>query len=320
MLKNDALRAETFRAGAHMLRLLHNDLYGQDLPHPNEVTGTVVNHVPELEVRRDVRRHLEFVANRFGVNPQPQLSLIVEGQSEETAIMRNLKDYLGSHPGVHGIEIIVLGGVDIATSGKKEDRFRAIMRLIDYLHHHQTFAFLILDNENYAQRLKAAAARMKSIQTDRRYVTRPEYIRIWKHSFEFDNFSCTEIAAALGEVSEGHARFTQEQVRHARGQPHPGAALEGLYCRETNYDLPKIALSESLVRRMLCPAARRNIENRPIVRILDRLAVLAARNHLPITQRTRDANQESTFLGLKRRPRARRQKTTTGNTPFSTGT
>ena len=216
-LKDNALRAETLRAGAHMLRLLHNDLYGQDLPHPNEVTGTVVNHVPELEVRRDVRRHLEFVANRFGVNPQPRLSLIVEGQSEETAIKQIFEDHFGSHPGVLGIEIIVLGGVDIATGGKREDRFRAIMRLIDYLHHHQTFAFLILDNERHARKLKSAANKMTSIHTDRRYITRPEYIRIWKRSFEFDNFSCTEIASALGEVAEGRVRFTVREVRVSIG-------------------------------------------------------------------------------------------------------
>ena len=306
-LKNDALRAETLRAGAHMLRLLHIDLYGRDLPHPNEVTGTVVNHVPELEARRDVRRHLEFVANRFGVNPQPRLSLIVEGQSEETVIKHIFEDYFGSHPGVLGIEIVVLGGVDVATGGKREDRFRAIMRLIDYLHHHQTFAFLILDNENYAHRLKNAGKTMKSIHTNRRYVTRPEYIRIWKRSFEFDNFSCTEIAAALGEVAEGRARFTVKQVRAAREEDKPGAALAERYRRETDGGLPKIALSEALVRRMLCPAARRKTENRPIVRVLDRVAVLAACNHLPTTQRTRDANQESRFLGHRRQARARRR-------------
>ena len=61
------------RHGAHMLRLLFRDLYGEDLPHPNEVGASIRNHVPELEARRDVRRHLELIANRFGVNPQPKL-------------------------------------------------------------------------------------------------------------------------------------------------------------------------------------------------------------------------------------------------------
>ena len=57
-LKGDALRAETLRTGAHMLRLLHQDLYGEELPHPNEVTKTIRSHTPEIEVRRDVRRYL----------------------------------------------------------------------------------------------------------------------------------------------------------------------------------------------------------------------------------------------------------------------
>ena len=122
-----------------MLRLLYKDLYGDDLPHPNEVMGLVYNHFPELEVRNDVRRYLEFVSNRFGLNPQPRLSLFVEGRSEEIAVMRIFDEYFGVHPGVYGIEIVVLGGVDAAT-GNKDDRFRAIMRLVDYLHDRQTFA------------------------------------------------------------------------------------------------------------------------------------------------------------------------------------
>ena len=90
-LKGDALRAETMRTGAHMLRLLHRDLYGEDLPHPNEVAGSIIEHVPELDARRDVRRHLELVANRFGVNPQPKLSLILDGDIDLPADRRALQ-------------------------------------------------------------------------------------------------------------------------------------------------------------------------------------------------------------------------------------
>ena len=69
-LKGDALRAETMRVGAHMLRLLY-----KDLPHPNEAGRYAVNHVSELDANQDVRRKIEFVANRFTVNPQHRLSL-----------------------------------------------------------------------------------------------------------------------------------------------------------------------------------------------------------------------------------------------------
>ena len=202
---------ETLRAGAHMLRLLYKDLYGEDLPHPNEVTGTVITHMPELEVRRDTRRYLEFVANRYGLNPQPKLCLMVEGPSEELAVLKIFESWFGTHPGKRGIEIISLGGVDTATGGK-EDRFRAILRLVDYLHHHQTFTFLMLDNENYAKRLKVEARKKKSRHQQRRYVTRPEYIKIWRRSFEMDNFSATEIAAALSALAPGKVRFTRSAV------------------------------------------------------------------------------------------------------------
>ena len=298
-LKGDALRAETMRAGAHMLRLLHRDLYAEDLPHPNEVAGSIRNHVPELEARRDVRRHLELVANRFGVNPQPKLSLIVEGRSEEAAVTRIFESYYGPHPGKYGIEIIPLGGVGAATGKKKQDRFGAIVRLIDYLHHHQTFAFLILDDENHARELKEYAEKAKSIHGDRTSVTRPEYIRIWKESFEFDNFSDTEIAAALTQLACGVATFGRKDVSSARNDCNPGAALKSLYRQKANYGLQKVRLAELLVDTMMSPTARRKIENRPIIKILNRVELLAARNHLPTTQRTRDANQMSRFLDRK---------------------
>ncbi len=125
------------------------------------------------------------------------------------------------HPGKYGIEIVVLGGIGAATGSKKRDRFRAIIRLVDYLHHHQTFAFLILDNENYAADLKAKAKEAKSIHGSRRYVTRPEYIRIWKDSFEFDNFSCAEIAAALTELAQGVVEFSVSDVANAKKASPP---------------------------------------------------------------------------------------------------
>ena len=306
-LKGAALLAETLRAGAHMLRLLNKDLYNEELPQPNEVRGTIIHHFPELDARRDVRRHLEFVANRFGVNPQPRLSLIVEGPTEEVVVLKIFEEYFGANPGAYGIEIVVLGGVDFATGGKG-DRFRAIMRLIDYLHHHQTFAFLLLDNENYATRLKVNSKKMRSIHRRDRYVTRPEYIQIWNASFEFDNFSDTEIAAALNEQVNGSATFTRNEILNVRNQNKPGSALEGLYCQKTNYGLQKVRLSEILIQNMLAPSTRRNIESRPIIKILNRIAVLAARNHLPTSQRSKDANQASRFLRMKPRPQSLKRK------------
>lgn len=299
-LKDNALKAETLRAGAHMLRLLYKDLYGEDLPHPNEVAGKVINYVPELEVRRDTRRYMELVANRYGVNPRPKLCLIVEGPSEESATLKIFENWFGAHPGKFGIEIIPLGGVDNATGGKKEDRFRAILRLIDYLHHHQTFTFLILDNEGYAKRLEAAAKERKSIHGQNRYVTRPEHIKIWDKSFELDNFSPKEIATALSAMTRGRIRFSYQKVAVCiKDKDRPIRKLEELYKRKTGRSLQHKELAEKLVDEMLAKRTPRDINNRPIVRTLDQVAELAMHNPFPITLDLWERNQASGHIAKK---------------------
>ena len=214
--------------------------------------------------------------------------------------------YFGAHPGMYGIEIIVLGSVDVATGSKRDDRFRAILRLIDYLHHHQTITFLILDNENYAEKLKRQARKSKSIHSNQRYVTRQEYIRIWKDTFEFDNFSCSEIAAAMNELAQGYALFTSADVIACKNDPNPGACLQRLYQQKAQYGLQKIKLSEILIEHMMSPDSRRKFENRPIIKVLERVARLAARNPLPTMHEIWEKNQASKYLGKKRKPIRRR--------------
>ncbi|MGY0800173.1 hypothetical protein ACW7G0_14135, partial [Lysobacter sp. A286] len=62
---------------------------------------------------------------------------------------------------------------------------------------------ILLDNENNASKLKHASKTANSTYGKRARVTRPEYIRVWKAAFEFDNFSDTELARALSLVSQG---------------------------------------------------------------------------------------------------------------------
>lgn len=298
-LKGNALKAETLRTAAHMLRFLYKDLCGEDLPHPNEVAGTVFNHIPELEVRRDTRHYLELVANRYGVNPQPKLCLIVEGYSEKLATLKIFENWFGAHPGKFGIEIISLGGVDKAT-GTKEDRFRAILRLVDYFHHHQTFTFLILDNEGYAKKLEAQAKKRKSIHGQDRYVTRPEHIKIWNKSFELDNFFPKEIATALGIMAQGRIRFSYQKVSICiRNKDNPNKALKELYKRKTKGVLSHRELTEKLVNQMLAKKTPRDINNRPIVKILEQVAELAMQNPFPVTLDLWERNQVSGHIAKK---------------------
>ncbi len=299
-LKGDALLAETLREGALMLRRLHRELYGVELPPPNEVHGTVITHVPELSVREDPRRHLEFVANRFGLNPQPKLVLVLEGATEERAVIRLFDAVFGFPAGRCGIELLVIGGVDNATGGRQDDRYRAILRLIDYLHHHQTLVYIVLDNENRAGKLKKAAGEMHSIHGHRNRVTRPEYIQVWKRSFEFDNFSDSELSAALTRVSSGRANFARAKIAQCRQAKNPGAELSQLFRDATGYRLPKIKLVDELLDIMLSGRARKAVKNRPIVRVLRKVVELAVRNPFPVMQEIWLKNQASKVLAQKR--------------------
>jgi hypothetical protein len=281
--------------------MLYRDLYKEELPLPNEVTGHIITHIPETGVRRDTRRFLEFVANRFHVNPQPILALFVEGPTEKRTIELIFEEYIGVHPGKYGIEIIVLGGVDVAT-GTKEDRFRAIFRLIDYLHHHQTLTFLLLDNEGFARKLRDEARDAKSIHHTRRNVTRIDHIKLWQLSFEFDNYSNAEIADALTAQSNGEPAFTPDEIENCREQVAHGAALKKLYLRRTGKKLDKMKLAETLVETMLAATSGTKIGSRPIVEVLEQVALLAARNPLPTMQKNWERNQASEFLGKVHQP------------------
>lgn len=300
-LKKDALRAQTLYSGALMLRLLYRDLYNELLPPPDEVGVNVIEHLPELSVRKDVRRYLEYIVNLYHLNPQPKLALFLEGDSEVAAVEMIFDKYYSAHYGIYGIELVNLQGVGSATGSKKEDRFRAIFRLLDYLHHHQTLTFLILDNENHALKLKEAAKRIASTHTKERYATRPDYIKIWKNSFEFDNFSCSEIAAALNKVSNGHAKFLRREILDCKKDMQSGARLSKLYKEKTNYGLPKVELSRILVAQMFDGPFKRKIEERPIIKSIAKIANLAARNHLPIMDEIWLQNQKSNFFGFKKK-------------------
>lgn len=303
-LKGSALGAETMRAGALMLHLLYRDLYGKELPPPNELNRTIITHVPELGARTDTRRYMELVVNRFDLNPAPKLTLFVEGATEKAAVTQVFERYFGAPAGTHQIEIIDLRGVDNATGGKA-DRFRAILRLIDYLHYHQTFTFLILDNENYARKLKKAAKDHMSTLHSERFATRPEYIKIWKRSFEFDNFSNTEIARAMTFVAQGH-RFTPSEIAACRNSRNPGAALSTLYGDRTNAGINKLDLSSELVRGMFDQSSRRKLANRPLIETLERVVKLAALNPFPTMEQSWQHNQLSTYFGKTRRPSSRK--------------
>lgn len=290
-LKGDALRAESYRQSAEMVRQLHLELYGVDLGPPEEMFGHVVRHVPELEVRDDPREYLQYVVNQYDLNPQPKSVLFVEGKTEEVFVKRIFQELFGFHHGKSGIEIVNLAGVGNATGNKKHDRSSAILRLADYLHEHQTLAFIMLDREGQAKNLQKAAADKSSFFPSRSRAMPQNRICLWRQDFELDNFSDTEIARALTDMPDHTVDFRSAEIKAVRAK-WPKQKLSGLFRERTGHDLNKPLLAERLAGIVVAPETRKRPANRPVIKFLQRIDNQSWMNHWPITRDIWRQNQE----------------------------
>jgi len=300
-LKGDALMAMTLREMAQMLRMLYRDAFSGLLNEPNEVGSTIFHRIPDISPSEDPLRALELVANDFGVNPKPKLVLFVEGETEEAVIPIVIDKLVGAEPSVYGIEIVNVHGVSNAT-GRKKDYSSALWRLIDYLHHHQTIGVVLMDNEGVASRnLRIGLPRATSIHFRDRRATRTEYVKVWKLSFEFDNFSDDELARMLSTF--GKMKFSRDEIalcrEDAKKPPrHPRTnTISALYRRKTGVDLNKPAFGVTTARWIFDPVTLRSSKSRPIVRFLKKVLELASRNHQPVTHAMWEYNQRTGYLG-----------------------
>ena len=290
-LKGDALRAESYRQCAEMVRQLHLELYGVDLGPPEETFGHIARHVPELEVRDDPREYLQYVVNQYDLNPQPKSVLFVEGKTEEVFVKKIFQELFGFHHGKSGIEIVNLAGVGNATGNKKQDRSGATFRLADYLHEHQTFAFVMLDREGQAKNLQKAAADKSSFFPSRSRAMPQRRICLWRQDFELDNFSDTEIARALNDMPGHTVQFRSTDIKAVRSK-WPKRKISGLFRERTGHDLNKPLLAERLAEIVVDPETRKRPANRPVIKFLRRVESQSWMNHWPITRDIWQQNQE----------------------------
>lgn len=301
-LKDAALLALTLREMAEMLRYFHIDAFGGELTPIGEVGVQIFQRIPDIDPGSDPMRALELSANYFGVNSKPQLVLFVEGRTEELIIPHLFDKMWATPPSRYGIEIVNLGGVDNAAGGK-EAPFSALWRLVDYLHHHQTLAFILLDREGRAARnVGEGLLKARSVHSIDRRATHPDHIKIWNTNFEFDNFSDTEIAAALNSLA-GARRFDRAEIAICRASVAAGpvknqslTTIDRLYIERLGQPLDKPRLGEILVDTIFAPSTRRKPGTRPILKFLTRAARKAARNYQPITHTMWESNQRSGYL------------------------
>lgn len=312
-LKGDALMALSLREMTQMLGYFHKDAFGTGLTPLGEVGVEIFIRVPDVDIETDPMRALELSANDFGVNAKPQLVLFVEGSTEEFVIPLLFDRLWATPPSRWGIEIANLGGVDNAAGGK-EAPFSALWRLVDYLHHHQTLAYILLDREGRAARnVGAGLLKAGSVHSVDRKATHPDHIKIWKSTFEFDNFSDTELAYALNTLA-GAKIFKRVEVSDCRDAVQAGPVkgqklqtLDWLYEQRMGKPLDKLHLGRMLIDQIFAPETRRKPVDRPIVKFLVGVTSKAARNYQPTTHSMWEANQRSGYLGTLL-PHARKEQ------------
>ncbi len=292
-LKGNALLAQTLYSMEEMLRLFYHDLTAEMLCAPDESpdwrpSDFYGEGVPENELQ-----YLEFLTNRYHLNPRPRLLLFVEGDCERQEIPRIARELLGCPLEHVGIQVEPLQGIDEA---------RKLERLIDHYHHRQTIVYLMLDNENKAKTWRERLLHAKSKYTEvSRTVTKPEYVFVWDKSFEFDNFSDDEIAGAMTKVADRRYEFTVGEIAQARakfGQQRD--PLSDLYKQKLRYGLNKPKLAATLVQPMLDnPVGEFSAEGtlkRPITTKVWEIIQLAAKNYQPIRLKDWRATEQGEFL------------------------
>jgi len=303
-LKGKALLAQTLYSMEQMLRLFYEELTGNKLNPPDESSGWKKDKFYGEGVTQNELQHLEFLTNRYHLNPRPKLILIVEGDGEENQFPRLAEQLLGySFPRL-GIEVVNLIGVGGFTGRKGIDRCGALERFIDDYHYRQTIVFVILDKEGRVSNVKKCLTQAHSKYYPKRTVTKDDYIHVWDKNIEFDNFNHDEIAKAMTELCEGTYVFKAEEIADCENRlsAKAGNPLGKLFKEKLrNYDLSKPNLLNILFGFIIS-----NPENeldtgrkfkRPVVQIIHRVIELAARNYQPVTSDIWRRNQESGYFG-----------------------
>ena len=120
-LKGKALFAQTLYSMEHMLRLFYEDLTGDKLYPPDESPMWKKDNFYGEGVTENELQHLEYLTNRYHLNPRPKLILIAEGHGEESEFPRLVEGLFGLTFPRLGIEIRNIQGVGGFTGRKRSD-------------------------------------------------------------------------------------------------------------------------------------------------------------------------------------------------------
>ncbi|MBN2287653.1 MAG: hypothetical protein JXI43_14495 [Tissierellales bacterium] len=303
-LKGNALLAQTFYSMEEMMRLFYEDISGKKLDSPSEGMRFKLESYYGKGVTKNNLKYLEFLANRYHLNPRPRLILFVEGNGEEEQLPRLSEKLFGcSFPNL-GIEVRNLKGIGGFTGEEQSNRYGALEKFIDYFHDKETIVFIILDNEGQAKRISTKLLEATSKSHPKRRVTKAEYLLLWKETIEFDNFTDIEIARAMTELGKKTYIFREAEISDSRNQwrrIRKADYLSILFKEKIIRDLNKRDLLGKLFDLIIDNEKKEfsigGEPNRSVCKVVKQIIELASLNHQPCRLASWEKNQESGYFG-----------------------
>lgn len=302
-LKGKSLLSQTLYSMEKMLRLFYEELTGNELKSPEELPNWKKNRFYGNGMTENELQYLEFLTNRYHLNPRPKLILVVEGEGEEVQFSRLAKKLFGYPFPRLGIEVMNLRGVGGFTGKKRIDKYGALEKFIDSYHAKQTIVFVILDREGRVNKIKNRLIKAPSSYYPKRTVTKDEYIHVWNKNIEFDNFSHEEIASAMTKLCESRYVFKTEEIDKCERSlyANKGNPLGNLFNDKLGYGLskPKLLdiLFESIISHPKKELTAEGKAKRCVVQVIKNVIELAARNYQPITYDIWKRYQKSGLFG-----------------------
>lgn len=238
---------------------------------------------------QDTYKRLFYQANAFEIDYQPRLLLLVEGDTEEGVFPLLFAQYYAPNEDL-GIQILNLKGInklfgqEISVRNENTRKYRRLFvsnfsHLINYnLEQWQTIPFLLGDNEGMIREL-LRKGKVVSFE-GQTYAMPTRWYHLWDKDFELDNFSDEEISKAISSTLG--KKVSCKDVELVRKSGKGISAIDTGAKDEIARN--KVRIGERLVDTLLAEltiSSERQVLERPIFTITDRLINLAVLNHMP---------------------------------------
>jgi hypothetical protein len=254
----------------------------------------------------DRHKRMFYLANDFGLDYQPRVTIFVEGKTEEKVFPEIFEKVAGNKPENVGIEFLSINGISQFfgsetslknTQGNYDRKFISnFNHLASYnLNKWQIIPFFIGDDENNIRHL---LQRGLAISFDQKHYSYPsDWQYIWGltnnnvpfqgKDFEMANFNNDEIADVLSSIMVQEIKPSDVQAKRENGQ--------GIKDIGNDVEKHKVDIAGKLIKNLYDEYEKKlddSLLQRPIFQVIRKIRELANLNHPPVNRAIQLKNKE----------------------------